>query len=182
MTIAPGTYLLGPDDATLSVRTGKTGAASKAGHNLHMRVGSWQGTLQLGDDPADASVQLTADARSLTVLEGTGGMQALGEEEKAGIKQTIDDEVLKGCGIAFQSHRAHHDGNGGPLRVEGELELLGASRPLTFELHAGDDGHLTATATVRQTAWGIKPYSALFGTLKVADEVVVELDGQLPAG
>jgi hypothetical protein len=33
------------------------------------------------------------------------------------------------------------------------------------------DGRLTGEATVKQTAFGIKPYSALFGTLKVADEV-----------
>lgn len=64
--------------------------------------------------------------------------------------------------------------------MTGDLELLGTRRPLTFELHASDDGHLTATATVKQTDWGIKPYSALFGTLKVVDEIQVSLDGRLP--
>jgi hypothetical protein len=33
---------------------------------------------------------------------------------------------------------------------------------------------------VRQSDWGIKPYSALFGALKVRDEVEVSLDGTLP--
>ena len=41
---------------------------------------------------------------------------------------------------------------------------------------------LTGTATLKQTDWGCKPYSALFGTLKVADEVRVEIDGRLAAG
>ena len=32
-----------------------------------------------------------------------------------------------------------------------------------------------ASAIVKQSDWGIKPYSALFGALKVADEVQLEL-------
>ena len=35
---------------------------------------------------------------------------------------------------------------------------------------------LTGTAVVTQSDWGMKPYSALFGTLKVADEVEVAVD------
>ena len=66
------------------------------------------------------------------------------------------------------------------VRVEGELELCGKRRPIAFELAAGGDGRLTGTAVVRQSEWGMKPYSALFGTLKVADdvEVTVETDAR----
>jgi hypothetical protein len=32
---------------------------------------------------------------------------------------------------------------------------------------------------VKQSAWGMKPYTTLFGTLKVADDVEVSLDGKL---
>jgi hypothetical protein len=38
------------------------------------------------------------------------------------------------------------------------------------------DGHVRGSAVVKQTDWGIKPYSALFGTLKVADEVEVAVE------
>jgi len=31
---------------------------------------------------------------------------------------------------------------------------------------------------VTQSAFGMKPYSALFGALKVADDVEVEIDGK----
>ena len=34
---------------------------------------------------------------------------------------------------------------------------------------------------IKQTDWKIKPYSALFGTLKVADEVEVAVDARVPA-
>ena len=54
----------------------------------------------------------------------------------------------------------------------------GASRPLTFDLRV-DDGAVHAAATVTQTRFGMKPFSALFGTLKVLDDVEVRLDGRL---
>ena len=35
----------------------------------------------------------------MQVLEGTGGMTKLGDDDKDGIKQTIDEDVLKGTPI-----------------------------------------------------------------------------------
>jgi hypothetical protein len=159
----------GPDNARLTVRTGRSGAAAKAGHDLLIEVTAWSGTLDPDGDPA---VTLSADPRSLRVLEGTGGMQALDDEDRAGIEQTIDDEVLKGAAIEFRSTSF----GGLPGRVEGELELAGARGPIGFDLAPGENGGLTGTAVVRQSDWGMKPYSALFGTLKVADEVEVQVE------
>jgi polyisoprenoid-binding protein YceI len=168
------TYALGPDNATLTVRTGKTGAASKAGHNLVIDVTSWSATLDLGDSP---SATLTADARSLRVREGSGGVQALDDDDLANIEQTIDDDVLKGATIAFRSSRVAIAGD--RIDVEGELELAGRSAPLAFALTLDDADRLTGSAVVTQTQWGMKPYSTLFGTLKVADDVEVAIEGTL---
>jgi YceI-like domain len=163
-------YVLGPDCGTLEVHTRKGGAAAKAGHNLRIEVGSWQATLDLGDAP---SLTVTADPRSLRVLEGTGGVIPLGDDEKRAIPQTIDEEILRAAPIEFRSTLVVP--NGDKVEVEGELELAGSRAPVAFELTVDGD-HVTGSATVKQTNWGIKPYSALFGTLKVADEVEVALD------
>ena len=64
--------------------------------------------------------------------------------------------------------------------MQGDLTLLGTTRPLAFDVTVGDDGTLTAVAVVKQSDWGMKPYSALFGALKVVDEVEVEIDVHLP--
>jgi polyisoprenoid-binding protein YceI len=171
-----GAYRLGPDNGTLSVKTGRTGAAAKAGHDLLIDVTSWSATLELSDDPAQTSVSLDADAASLHVLEGAGGMQTLGEDDKASIRQTIDEEILKGAGIEFRSTEVTAGADGGRLRVRGELKLAGNTHPVAFDLAIGGDGRLSASAVIKQTDWGIKPYSTLFGALKVADEVEVTLD------
>jgi polyisoprenoid-binding protein YceI len=170
------THHYGPDSATLAVRTRRGGAAAKAGHDLLIHVTRWEGTLETGEDSSVTSATLTADATSLRVREGTGGIQTLGDDDKANIEQTIDDEVLKRRDIVFRSTRVE-PGAEGRLSMEGELTLAGQSKPIAFDLTVGDDGHVSATAVVTQTRWGMKPYSALFGTLKVLDDVEVSLEG-----
>jgi hypothetical protein len=124
-------------------------------------------------------VELSADAGSLRVIEGKGGMQSLGDEDLASIHQTIDDEVLLRQDIRFRSTRIDPAAGGDGFHVEGDLELVMRIRPIACELTLGEDGALHGTAVVTQTDYGMKPYSALFGALKVKDEVRVELEGHL---
>ena len=75
--------------------------------------------------------------------------------EKAAIGQTIDEEVLKGTPITYRG---------------GQLTLNGVTRPIAYSFD-GTEGR----AEIKQTDFKIKPYSALFGTLKVADVVEVKV-------
>ena len=156
MGLESGTHTLGPGDGTLTVLTGKGGAAAKAGHNLVIEVTRWSAKVEVGEG---ISMALMADPRSLRVVDGSGGISPLGDEEKAAIAQTIDEEVLKGL----------------PIR------LMRVRHPIEFALNVGDDGRLTGSAMVKQTDWKMKPFSALFGTLKVADVVEVAIDARIPA-
>jgi polyisoprenoid-binding protein YceI len=173
--LEPGTHAYGPENATLSVRTGRAGAAAKAGHDLLIEVTAWSAAIDVGDRRAPERVELRADAASLRVREGTGGMQALGDEDKAGIEQTIASEVLDGCPIEFRSASVEPSGEPTRFAVVGELALAGRVGPLVVDLAVEGDGALRGTAVVRQSDWGIKPYSTLFGALKVADEVEIEI-------
>jgi hypothetical protein len=143
----------GPDNATLTLHTKRGGAAAKAGHDLTILVERWHATVE------NDELVFEADSSSFRVLEGTGGAMKLDEEHKAAIKQTIDEEILKGSPITYRG---------------GELTLNGRTCPLAYSFD-GAEGR----AEVKQTDWGIKPYSALFGTLKVADvvEVKVRING-----
>ncbi|HEV2057964.1 MAG TPA: YceI family protein [Solirubrobacteraceae bacterium] len=171
MAIQAGTYKLGPHNASLHVETGRNGAAAKAGHDLIIDVKSWEATLEVGDD---SSLQLSADPTSLHVREGKGGMQALKEDDKEDIRKTIDKDVLKKKTITFRSTSVEPAGES--LKVSGDLEMGGKSNPVSLDLDESG-GTLSGRAAVKQSDWGMKPYSALFGALKVNDEVKVVFQG-----
>jgi polyisoprenoid-binding protein YceI len=168
-------YRLGPADGTLSVRTRRRGAAAPVGHNLLIHATSWEATIELGDPMA---VALDVDGGSLRVQEGSGGMPELQEEDKEAIRQTIDAEVLKGEAIRFRSTRVGPAGAG--LHVVGDLTLNGQTHPVSFDLALTADGRIEGSAVVKQSDWGMKPYSGLFGALKVVDEVEVGIEARLP--
>jgi len=176
MELAAGTYELGPDDGTLAVRTYRTGAVAKAGHDLVLHVGAWRATVEVAAG-RPTSVALEADGSSFRVIDGTGGIQALDDSDRANIVQTIDDEILERTTVTFRSTEIEAGGAG--LRVRGDLTLLGTTRPLDVELTV-DGGDLRARAVVKQSSWGLKPYSTLFGALKVADDVEIAVDAKLP--
>jgi polyisoprenoid-binding protein YceI len=157
------------------VKTGRSGAAAAAGHDLDIEVQSWEATLDIGEA---SSLQLTADATSLHVVEGKGGMKALTEDDKGDIRKSIDKDVLKKKAITFTSSSVAESDGG--LSVKGDLEIAGKSAPAEFDLTVGDDGAVSGSATLSQKNWGIKPYSALFGALKVNDDVEVVIDCKVP--
>jgi polyisoprenoid-binding protein YceI len=161
-------HQLGPENARLLVKTKRTGAAAKAGHNLTIEVTAWSATLD------SQSASLEADPASLKVIEGSGGMQALDDGDKANIEQTIRDEVLTKGPIEFLSSEVSVDGDS--LRLSGDLNLMGTTRPIAFDVSADGEGKLSASTTFKQTDWGIKPYTGLFGALKVVDEVEIVLE------
>jgi polyisoprenoid-binding protein YceI len=177
MAIPAGTHKLGPDNATLTVKTGKTGPAAPAGHNLVIHVTSWEATLDVGADPAASTLALTADGGSLKVHSGDGGAKALSDKDKKNIEGSIDKDILKKSSVEFASTSVTPTDDG--LSVTGDLTMNGTTKPVSFDLVVGDDGALSASTTIAQTAHDLKIFSAMFGALKVADEVEVVIAGSL---
>ncbi len=164
---------LGPTDASLQIRTYREGRAAKVGHDLIIEVGDWQATLELGDGPSPSSARFTADSRSLKVLEGLRGLKPLSDRDRGEIVKTIDSKVLRGAPISFTSTDVIRDGD--TLTATGELEIAGGRQEVTLTLHGAAEGRYSGSVAVKQSAWGIKPYSGLMGALKVRDEVEVVL-------
>jgi polyisoprenoid-binding protein YceI len=174
---AAGTHKFGPENSTLSIRTGRRGAAARAGHDLLIHVTAWEATLEIGEDPAESCIVVDADATSLRVRDGTGGMQELGADDMASIQETIDDEILHGMDIEFRSTSVR-PADDSRLSVQGDLTLVGQTCPIAFDLLGDADGALSGRVVLKQSNWGIKPYSALFGALQVADDVVIDAVSQ----
>ena len=139
----------------------------------------WVATAEVGEDGTPSAVQLNVDPRSLRVREGLHGVKPLTDKDRAEIRKTIDEKILRAQPIAFRSSAVELAG--GALTVRGELDLAGKTRPASFALKAATDGRVGGTLPLTQSAWGIKPYRGLMGALRVRDTVEVVLDVPLPA-
>ncbi|HWH92387.1 MAG TPA: YceI family protein [Baekduia sp.] len=179
--VASGTYTLGPGSASLQVRTYREGVAAKVGHDLVIEVTRWEATVAIAAEIAGSAIQLSADARSLEVREGLRGVKPLTDKDRDEIRKTIDEKLLRGEPITFRSSAVNLTGADGRLVVEGDLTMAGSTRPMTAQLTVADDGRVSGTIPLTQSAWGIKPYRGLMGALKVRDELEIVVDAQLPA-
>jgi polyisoprenoid-binding protein YceI len=174
----PNTQQLGPDNATLQVKTYREGMAQKVGHDLVIDVTGWQATVTTGEDSTPVSVELSADPTSMRVRDGHGGAKPLSDKDRGEIVKNIEKKVLGRHSIAFRSTGVER--RDGRLQLSGELEMGGTARPVSLEVDMGADGRVGCTVPLQQSQWGIKPYTALMGALKVRDDVEVVLDAKLP--
>lgn len=184
MTVKSGTHSVGPEDGTLTINTYVGGMGSKMGHDLVLEAKRWSGTVNLdADNPAASSVQVTVDARSLEVVQASGGIKALSDKDKAEIAQNQEKTLQSGKfpEVTFQSTAI--SGNPPDLSLRGNLTIMGNTRPVTLDLNVDDGGEetrITGTTQLVQTDFGVKPYSKL-GALKVKDPVDLQIVLTLPS-
>lgn len=180
MALTTGEHTLGPSSGRLLLKTGRAGLVRGVGHDLTIEVTRWSATATVADDPAGSSVAAEIETGSFEVREGVGGVKPLTSSDKAEILRNIRDKVLKTRdhrAITFRSTSV--TGTPEAFTVEGDLTIKGVTRPVTVRGQVSGD-RLTGSATVVQTQWGIKPYSAMLGQLRVADPVTIEFDLEIP--
>lgn len=183
MSISDGTYKAGPENGRLLVKTTRTGLGAKAGHDLTIEVTSWRAEVTLDTaEPARSAVSLTADVDSFEVREGTGGIKPLTDSDRADIKKTVREKVLntgRYPTIAFASTSVA--GTPESFAIEGDLTISGTTQPVTVHGSITDD-RAKGEAQVVQSRWGIKPFTAFLGALKLSDEVKIEFDAAIVGG
>lgn len=172
--------MLSTDRGRVALLTARDGLAGKAGHDLTIEVSVWSGELTVGDDGMPTELSVKLDLTSLVVTAGTGGVKPLTDRDRREIAVTAR-QVLgadRHPQAAFIASTFEPGSDGGGL-IQGTLALGGISRPLKLHVASvgGDSFH--ATASVRQSDFGIKPYTAFLGALKVSDAVGVEIDVNL---
>jgi polyisoprenoid-binding protein YceI len=166
---------LAPPDGELLVRTAVTGRAARLGHRLTIEMTSWQATVTWRASEPSA-VELTVDVRSLQVLHGEGGVKSLSGPEKALVRSNALNclDARRFSQIRFHSDDVTPTSDG--YRLAGTLEIHGRASKRVIDVGAqdlGDSWRISGESAVRQSEFGIKPYSMFMGAMKVADEVMV---------
>lgn len=164
-----------PSNAKCEVFTFKEGLLSKMAHDLRIEVTSFQ----IEADPNGPSVRAELDPRSLRVVtamsDGQDNPGALSDSDKKKIEGQIIEEVLHGNQherITFVSDSCTKTAEG--YDVSGNLTLHGVTKRLQMSARV-EGGQQVAEVTLHQPDFGITPFKAMMGTLKVKPDVRVRV-------
>jgi polyisoprenoid-binding protein YceI len=148
------------------------------GHRLTIAMTRWQATVHwAGGQPVTAELAVEAD--SFEVLRGEGGVKGLSSPEKALVRsnalRSLDANRFPEIRFVTDARDKIAKTDDG-YRLTGELQIRGRSREHVIDLRTedlGDSWRMSAESSVRQSDYGVKPYSMLMGSMQVVDEVSV---------
>lgn len=182
MILKEGGYTLTASSGKLCVYTFKEGFLSAVAHDLLIEVTQFRVSLNLPPGGVrSASVDAEIQANSLKVIcamkDGQHRYDMLKEKDLKDIEEATAKDVLhpdKYATINFRSTSLQEkEGN---YHVKGELTLHGVTRPIEFDVQTTTGKDLKGKITLSQKDYGIKPYKAFLGTLKVKNEVDIVFD------
>jgi polyisoprenoid-binding protein YceI len=167
-------------DGEVRVFTFKEGLLSAVAHDLEMAVERFA----ISFDHAHSKVSATFDATSLKVLHavvhGSPAPGKLSSRDLAKIESNIASDVLstrRHPEVRFESSSVTADAGG--FAIRGDLTLAGRANDIRAVVRR--EGLRWVTEVVLdQPRWGITPYSAMMGTLKVKPEVRVRISVLVP--
>ena len=166
------------DKSEFKIYVWKAGIASGFAHDHIMSVEDFKGQVVYDEkNPSKSSVFIKVEAKSLKVMDAK-----VKASDKRKIKKSMDSEevlnVKKYPKITFKSTKVEvKSASQNLLKVTGKMSLFGRTRTISFPVTVRrKGGKLTATGAfkLRQTDYGMKPYSALLGAIKVKDVVDVK--------
>lgn len=173
---SPETLELDPAGSTLTVWSYKAGLLSSVAHDLAIDATGWRARV--------------TGAGELEVVVPVAGLRVRGQVKGGQVTplRAKDHEEIEGnlrskaVLDAARAPEARWTGRcalpqaDGPVRAEGQLALAGRTRPLALEARVRREprgARVEGEVRLRQSDWGITPFSALLGALKVQDEVKV---------
>ncbi len=166
--------------ATCLIFTFKEGMLSAIAHDLKIRVERLEIEIEGLESGSATRVEARFETGSLRVVcamkDGVEQPGGLSEGDRKKIEQIIREDVLpakRATEARFRSTRIEGD------RVEGVLALNGVERPLTAQARR-EAGRATIEVELDQADFGIKPYTAALGTLRVRPKLRVQLSVPLP--
>jgi len=163
--------------AVVHVFTFREGLLARLAHDLRLRVEAFEITVGRGE------VHGVFQASSLRVDGVAEGEQVdpdrLSAEDKAKIEQTVRTELLNAASHPRIELRAVLRESGSSRVLEGTLRLNGIEQPVQIPLLAAEGGTLSAELAIAPSRFGIKPYRAVGGAIRLRDRVVIRATAAL---
>ena len=180
MSLKAGSYRLDTNSGDLNVYTFKEGLLSKLAHDLLIDITDFKVNLEVPEAGfASGSLELEIQTNSLKVicaLKDGEKTDALKEKDVADIEKDMGGKVLHPdkYPTANFSSKAIQEKEGG-YKINGDLSLHGVTKSIDFDIDT-NGGNLKGMITLLQKDYGIKPFKAMMGTLKIKNEINIGFD------
>lgn len=174
-------------ESSFWVFVAKAGLLSALAHDHEIGVKAFSGRVTIPTEgPAQGAsggaLTLEIDARSLAVLD-----KKVSQEDRAKIASAMHTEVLASAqypkisfkSVAVSDLKAVSGGAGYSFTLSGDLTLRGVTKRVVVPVALTVDRQqlrAVGSYTLRQTDFGIKPYSAAGGAVKVKNEVIIHFN------
>jgi polyisoprenoid-binding protein YceI len=161
-------------NAECTILTFKEGLLSAVAHDLKLRVERFE--VQV-----DGETAITAkfDTRSIRVVcavkSGQDVLSTLSDKDRRQVEENMAKDVLaseKSPEILFTSTQIAKKGSG--YYVKGNLKIRNKQVALEFDV-VEKSGRLVTEVTLNQPDFGIKPFSAMMGTIKIKPEIKIQI-------
>ncbi len=157
--------------ATITVFTYKDGLLARLAHDLQLSLAHFEIDRE-GDQVRGVFWPKSLSVDGVVVAGGKLDRGALSESDRRKIAGNIADSVLH---LERFPEARFVGAVVGERAVEGTLTLAGREAPLRVELRAEGE-RLRGEVVVVPSRWGIAPYRALAGAIKLQDRVLVKID------
>lgn len=160
-------------DATIHLYTFKEGLLSRLAHDL--RITATRFAIGALGTELSARIEVEGLRVDGAIKDGRLDRNELSEGDRQKIRDNMLRDVLRASDYPEVRFSGRTKGREPPFSIEGELTLCGVTRPLSFLLLVRDE-RLRGEVELTPTSWGIKPFRALGGTLRVQDRVRVAIE------
>ena len=174
-----------PRRSIVTIRVYRSGPMAKLGHNHVITSAEESGFAWRGPTPADSGFELRVPVSTL-VVDDAAARAAAGPDFEGAVPESARDgtkknllraEVLDAAQFPDVTVRAGELGGTWQDPVaQADVTLKGVTRRVEVPLDLADaGGTLTARGTfrIRQTEFGMVPFSVAGGAIQVADEIVL---------
>jgi polyisoprenoid-binding protein YceI len=173
-------YLFDASQGVFTVQAFARGALSALGHNPTFAVRAFTGTIDFSPDAiAEAVVRLTIQADSLALTD------AVSPRDRAEIESRMRQEVLESTSYPTIALESTEISSGKiadgwyRLAITGKLSVHGVTKTQRIDAQLRlmeDEARLSGDHKLLQSAYRIKPVSALAGMLQLQDELKIAFD------
>lgn len=179
-------YKVDSTRSELVVQVFKEGVASAVAHDHVIKATKFSGTVSYDAATGAGNISMEVDARSLKADDpALRKKYKLTTELSEGDRQTVENNmkaenqlnIAKYPTMTFKSVTVTRQANGSYL-VSGDLTIRGKTQRISFPATVDTkDGNFSGRGQVKlkQTSFGYEPYSALLGTIRNKDEIILNL-------